>query len=116
MAAKNIEAIYPLSPMQQGMLFHTLLAQEKGQYLVQLSCVMEGGFDVTAFKRAWQSTIDRHPILRTEFAWDRLNEPMQIVRRRVRLPWLDLDWRNMTEAEQQEHLERYLREDRDRGF
>ena len=116
MAAKNIEAIYPLSPMQQGMLFHTLLAPEQGQYVAQLSCVIDGGLDVTAFKRAWESTIDRHPILRTEFAWDHLNEPMQIVRRQVRLPWLNLDWSNQTEAGQQAHLEEYLKEDRERGF
>lgn len=54
MSNKNIEAAYPLSPMQQGMLFHTIYAPESGMYFEQLSCTFVGNLNVAAFQRAWQ--------------------------------------------------------------
>jgi surfactin family lipopeptide synthetase C len=81
----KIEAIYPLSPMQQGMLFHTLYTPESGVYFEQLCFTLNGddrhpGLDVAAFERAWQSLIDRHPALRTVFAWETRDKPLQVVR------------------------------------
>ena len=61
----NIEAIYPLSPMQQGMLFHSLYTPESGVYFEQLCFTLHGDLDIAAFERAWQSLIDRHQALRT---------------------------------------------------
>ena len=58
---KNIEAFYPLSPMQQGMFFHSLDASESGAYLQQVSCVLRGKLDVPAFEKAWQQIVNRHP-------------------------------------------------------
>jgi hypothetical protein len=62
---KNVEAIYPLSPMQQGMLFHTLYAPNSGMYFEQLVCTLRGTLDVQAFQTAWQRVVERHPVLRT---------------------------------------------------
>ena len=86
MSRKNIENIYALSPMQQGILFHALYANEPGVYLVALAWTLHGDLDAAAFARAWQAVCDRHAVLRTAFAWERLDRPVQIVRKRVQLP------------------------------
>ena len=116
MSRNNIEAIYPLSPLQQGILFHTLYAPTSGVYFNQLSCILRGDINIPAFKQAWQEIIDRHAILRTAFVWERRNEPLQVVRQRVNLPWEEYDWRGLPSEEQQVRLNTRLEEDRMRGF
>lgn len=64
---ENIADIYELSPMQQGMLFHTLYAPKSGVYFEQRNCILHGKLNVTAFKQAWQQVVARHPVLRTSF-------------------------------------------------
>ena len=116
MSRKNVEDLYPLSPLQQGLLFHTLYAPASGVYVEQLSCTLGGELDSDAFERAWRQTIDRHPILRTAFVWEGLDEPLQVVRRSVRLPFAQEDWRALAAAEQQERLRAYLKDDLRQGF
>jgi hypothetical protein len=72
-AKNNIESVYPLSPMQRGMLFHSLYAPGSGVYCTQLSCVLEGDLNLEAFEQAWQRVVDTHPILRTAFVWEGLD-------------------------------------------
>jgi amino acid adenylation domain-containing protein/non-ribosomal peptide synthase protein (TIGR01720 family) len=112
----NIEAIYPLSHMQQGMLFHTLLAPQSEVYFDQASWTIQADVNVEAFRNAWRQVVERHPILRTAFLWERRDKPLQIVRRRVELPWEVHDWRDRTPEDQQERLEEYVVSDRARGF
>jgi hypothetical protein len=112
----RIEDIYPLSPMQQGMLFHSLYSPESGLYLSQLSCTFEEGLNESAFVRAWQKMVDRHPIFRTMFVWEGLDEPVQVVYKSLRVPFDCLDWRDAAPADQQTRLEKYLEADRQRGF
>ncbi|ACC81527.1 non-ribosomal peptide synthetase [Nostoc punctiforme] len=114
--SKNIESIYPLSPMQQGMLFHTLYAPETGVYFQQLVCSLNGQLNISAFEQAWQRVIERHPVLRTLFLWENRNKPLQVVRQIVNLPWTNYDWRSLSSIEQQEELENFLQADRDKGF
>src|SRR6185369_4641461 len=113
---RAIEDIYPLSPMQKGMLFHTLFDPEAEEYFEQLSSTFYGDLDVAAFRRAWEHTIQRHPVLRTAVVWERRDEPYQVVYSRVSLPWDEQDWRHLSSAEQQEGLERYVLAQRARGF
>jgi len=116
MDTRNIEDIYPLSPMQQGMLFHSLYAPETGVYFEQSSYTLRGDLNIPAFERAWQRVIDRHPVLRTAFVWEGLDEPLQVVHRRVELPLEKQDWRGLSEDEQETRLEAFLQADRERGF
>ena len=116
MNGENIEDIYELSPMQHGLLFHTLAAPNSGVYFEQLSCTLQGNLDIAAFKRAWQKVVERHPILRTAFYWQDLDRPYQVVYRQVDLPIAQQDWRELSAIEQQERLEVFLQSDRDRGF
>jgi amino acid adenylation domain-containing protein/non-ribosomal peptide synthase protein (TIGR01720 family) len=92
----DIEDIYPLSPMQQGMLFHSLHQPGSGLYVNQLAVDVRN-LDATRLTRAWQQVIARHDMLRTGFIWkDGMARPLQIVYRQVPDP--DglveiLDWR-----------------------
>src|SRR4029079_232292 len=83
----NIEDIYPLSPLQQGILFHCLYAPKSVAYFMQICWTLEGDVQVDAFRHAWQQIVDRHPVLRTRFAWERRDQPLQVVYRKVELPW-----------------------------
>jgi amino acid adenylation domain-containing protein len=114
--SKNIESIYPLSSMQQGMLFHTLYAPESGVYVEQLSCTLNGYLDIPAFEQAWQHVVQRHAVLRTLFVWENRKKPLQVVRKVVDLAWVHEDWRSHSSREQQEKLETFLQSDRAQGF
>ncbi|WP_437759716.1 non-ribosomal peptide synthase/polyketide synthase [Sorangium sp. So ce1389] len=115
-ASRALEDIYPLSPTQLGMLFHTVRDPASGDYVEQLTFRSPGGLQVDAFKEAWQKVIARHTIFRTSFAWEGLARPLQIVHGHVPLPWTELDWRGVPAREQEERLASFLEEDRRRGF
>ncbi|MBD1924288.1 amino acid adenylation domain-containing protein [Microcoleus sp. FACHB-831] len=116
MGKGNVEDFYPISPMQQGMLFHTIYEPNSGVYFEQLSCTIQGNLNVEFFQRAWQQVIDRHPILRTCFIWEGIKEPVQAVQRQVKLPWQQYDWQEIPTTEQQQKLEFFLQADREQGF
>ena len=113
---ENIEDIYELSHMQQGMLFHTLYAPESGIYFEQMSCTLRGSLNVKAFKSAWQQVAERHPVFRTSFLWEDLEKPLQVVHRQVEVPWIQQDWRGLAPDKRQQKLENFLLEDRKQGF
>ncbi len=114
--SQNVEDIYPLTPLQEGMLFHTLGAPGSGVYLERLSCELRGDLDPAAFRRAWEETLARHPVLRTAFLWQGLDRPVQVVRRTVRLPWQEEDWRSLSLEEREARLAAFLDDDLRRGF
>ncbi|MGH8473947.1 MAG: condensation domain-containing protein, partial [Gammaproteobacteria bacterium] len=105
---KDIEAIYPLSPSQQGMLIETLSAPRSGIHVEQSVLRLDSDFDLKAFTQAWQQVMERHPVLRTAFVWEDLEEPLQTVLRRVKLPLKRQDWRSLAPSQQRERLEHYL--------
>ena len=112
----NIEDIYRLTPLQQGMLFHSLYEPEAEVGYEQTSCRLEGELDVAAFARAWSTVVQRHTILRTAFVWEGVKEPLQVVRREVTLPLHQEDWRDVSEQDQQTRLREYLKAERERGI
>jgi len=113
---KNIESIYPLSPMQEGMLFHSRYAPESGIYFKQLVYTISGNLNISAFKQAWQRVVDRHSALRTLFVWENLERPLQIVRKQVNLPWSEDNWYLLSSTEQEKRLENLLIAEQKQGF
>ncbi|MEW5925951.1 MAG: non-ribosomal peptide synthase/polyketide synthase [Gemmatimonadota bacterium] len=113
---RGVEDVFPLSPMQEGMLFHALYAPESGVYVGQFGFAMEGPLDADALERAWQGALARHDALRAGFAWEGVPRPLQVVRREARLPFLREDWRGLDEDERRARLERWLEADRAAGF
>jgi amino acid adenylation domain-containing protein/non-ribosomal peptide synthase protein (TIGR01720 family) len=114
-ADREIEDIYPLAPVQEGMLFYTLLTPESGAYVTQAVYELEG-LNVEAMKRAWQRVLDRHPVLRTAFVWKNLDNPLQIVRRRVDLRITEEDWRGLSPGARKERFDNFLKAESSRGF
>ena len=113
---KTIENIYPLSPMQQGMLFHSLYAPNSGAYVIQVSYELHGSLDIAAFEKAWQDLVNRHGVLRTAFVWEKLEKPLQVVGKQVKCPITHLDWCNYSTSEQQQQLTILLQNQREQGF
>jgi amino acid adenylation domain-containing protein/non-ribosomal peptide synthase protein (TIGR01720 family) len=112
----KVEDIYPLSPMQQGLLFHSLYEAGTGTYYEQMSCRIDGDLKVEDFKRAWQAVVDRHSILRTSFIWEGLKEPVQVVHQELKLKFREEDWRGDAPAEHSRKLEELLKEEQEQGF
>jgi amino acid adenylation domain-containing protein len=102
---KNVEDIYPLTPLQSGMLFHSLMEPESGIYVSQFTCSLPLDLDVRLFRQACERLVGRHGVLRTAFFWDGLAEPVQVVRKSCALPWQELDWRGLSAEEQQRRFE-----------
>ncbi|MFI6303328.1 non-ribosomal peptide synthase/polyketide synthase [Amycolatopsis thailandensis] len=113
---RDVEDVYPLTPMQAGMVFHSLSQQEERLYFQQVGFVLEGVGDVDALAHAWQHVVDRTPVLRTRIAWEGVPEPVQVVRRRVTVPVTRLDWRAHTPAAQERFWQEVLATDRAEGL
>jgi amino acid adenylation domain-containing protein len=111
----QVEDIYELSPLQQGLLFHTVRAPNAGMYCEQVVYALES-LDVQAFERAWQRAIDRHPVLRTSYHWEDLAKPVQVVHHGVAVPLVQQDWRDVPLDERETRLEALLRADWQQDF
>ena len=95
-----IEDLYALSPLQAGLLFHTLYAPRSGAYVVQILATIAEPVAPERLIAAWRHAIARHPILRTGFAWQGLAEPVQVVHQEAQLPVEQLDWRTQSGSAQ----------------
>jgi hypothetical protein len=94
---------YPLSPIQQGILFHSS-APQANLYVEQFSCVFAGDLDPDRFARVWQRLIDRHTLLRTAFVEDAQGRAVQVVLGAAALRIERDDWSHLEEAAQQEKM------------
>ncbi|MEP6743439.1 MAG: amino acid adenylation domain-containing protein [bacterium] len=112
----NLEDLYELSPMQQGMLFHSIYSPESGVYFEQSLFTIKGDLKVSAFQDAWQKVVDRHSILRTSFLWEDLASPVQVVHRHVDVGIGKHDWRNLSADEREQQLQSFIAADRGRDF
>ncbi|MBC8953654.1 non-ribosomal peptide synthase/polyketide synthase [Xenorhabdus sp. PB62.4] len=86
----NIQDIYALSPLQDGILFHHLLEDEGDPYLLTRQIVFANRFLLDRYLTALQQVVDRHDILRTVFIWQGLSVPAQVVLRQVTLSVIEL--------------------------
>ena len=113
---RGVEDLYPLSPLQEGLHFHAIYGGGSESYQAQGAQRLEGPLDVDLLRRAWAEVAARHPILRTAFLWEGLPRPLQRVDAAVEVPWTLGDWSGLSEAEQEAALERFMAEDRVRGY
>ncbi|MFB9683728.1 non-ribosomal peptide synthetase [Amycolatopsis plumensis] len=113
---RTVEDIYPLTPMQSGMVFHSLVDGAAGTYLNQVRLRLTGIADPERLARAWQQVVADTPVLRTRVVWEGLDEPVQVVERSVTLPVVHLDWTALDDDERAREQERFLEADRAEGF
>ncbi len=113
---QKIENIYRLSPLQEGMLFHSLSDTDAGQYVEQALCTLVGDLDPAALRRGWETALARHPVLRASFHWEEVDRPVQVVYQKVELPWREEDWRGLPEEAQAARLDALVDSDRRLGF
>ncbi|MGX9378451.1 non-ribosomal peptide synthase/polyketide synthase [Pseudomonas sp. JQ36] len=99
LATRQVADVYPLSAMQQGMLFHSLYEQATGDYINQVRLDVEG-LDPQRFQQAWQAAVDNHDILRSSFVWQgELARPVQVVHKQLDMPFRVLDWRDRDDCQ-----------------
>ena len=114
-AHEGLQDLYVASPMQQGMLFHSLSSGDSALFVTQITCALRGPLNRPAFRQAWQEVIDAEPVFRTAFAvfGDGVH---QVVSQKVRAVVQEIDCRHLSASERQERLEHFVDEDRRRGF
>ncbi len=113
---ENVEDIYELTPVQKGILFHSLYDPQLSLYFFQTRFALRGQLNVDAFEQAWEKVIERHTILRTSFHWQNLEKPLQVVFKQVKIPLKQQDYRHIDANEQQLILKSFLASDRNSGF
>ncbi|WP_262418133.1 non-ribosomal peptide synthetase [Streptomyces sp. SP2-10] len=113
---RDVEDVHPLTPMQSGMLFHSLLDPGGRTYVNQVQLVLSGVTDPHALATAWQHTADANPVLRTHLVWQETPEPLQVVRHRATVPVTHHDWSGRPADDGARDLDRLLAEDREAGI
>ncbi|MFD4949823.1 amino acid adenylation domain-containing protein, partial [Streptomyces sp. NPDC058409] len=114
---KGIADVLPLAPLQEGLLFHALYDEQAlDVYTTQLSSLVEGRLNAAALKAAASTVVDRHANLRAGFVHEGLRQPVQVIPRKVELPWQEVDFTGLDSAEQEAAVEKWLGRDRARRF
>ncbi|MBU8567942.1 amino acid adenylation domain-containing protein [Virgibacillus pantothenticus] len=84
--SKNVEDILALTPIQQGILYESLLHEHPSLYLEQLSIYLSGMINKDSFEKAWKFVADSNELLRTVFIWEGLQKPIQIILKSNEIP------------------------------
>ncbi|MBT8086847.1 MAG: alpha/beta fold hydrolase [Gammaproteobacteria bacterium] len=113
---ENVDDIYPLSPMQRLMLMHSIRVPGSSTLSNQFRYRVSGRLDAGRFDDAWRHVIHRHAALRTAFAWEGVNEPLQVVRSTVHLPVKHISLDGLGADEKAQQLAQLEQADRQRGF
>ncbi|WP_168232014.1 non-ribosomal peptide synthetase [Pseudomonas veronii] len=114
--ASVIEDVYPLTPMQEGLLLHTLLEPGTGLYYMQDRYRIDSTLDPERFAQAWQAVIARHEALRASFCWNVGEDMLQVIHQPGSTPIEYLDWSADPESEQEPRLQALLKAEREAGF
>lgn len=113
---QDVEDLHPLSPLQEGLLFHTLSDPDSRMYFNQTLATLVGELDESAFRRAWALVVEHHPVLRSFFVWEGVERPVQVVKRSAEMPIEVQDWRGCSAEQREERIEALRRADLARGF
>nr|WP_269671021.1 non-ribosomal peptide synthetase [Paenibacillus sp. 481] len=129
----DLENVYALTPMQKGMLFHSLIDADSGAYFEQMTFDLQGSFNLELFKQSFRELIERHQIFRTNFYSDWQGQPLQIVYRSKEIEFIVEDLRGLratavagdklelvSDTEHDDYMTSYLadyaRRDKEKGF
>ncbi len=110
LAREVVERVYPLLPLQAGMLYHELMSPGVSPYHRQVRFSLEGEVDPALCEVAWNALLARHPLLRSVFDYERTAQPVQVV---LKAQSAEFHWE---EAATDARIERWRRDDALRGF
>ncbi|MBC6447459.1 non-ribosomal peptide synthetase [Actinokineospora xionganensis] len=117
MTKPGIADVLPLSPLQEGLLFHSLFDEQGVDvYTVQLLFDLDGALDTAALRAAARALLRRHPNLRAAFRHEKLNQPVQVIPREIDPPWSEVDLSELDGAAQAAELDRLIAADRATRF
>ncbi|MGW3210311.1 amino acid adenylation domain-containing protein [Streptomyces sp. NPDC001135] len=113
----RLEGILPLSPLQQGLLFHAQYdTQGPDAYTMQFVLDIEGGLDTGALREACAAVLRRHPGLRAAFRYRKNGEPVQLIPAALKPDWSEIDLSDLPAGERGAEADRVAAEDRARRF
>ena len=112
----GLEDAYPLTPVQEGMLFHVLADPDPALYRDQGLATLRGTLHTAAFRAVWRRLVERHGALRTSFLWRGLERPIQRVHRHVEPKIEEIDWSGLESEEAERRVQERLEEDRVRAM
>ncbi|MGB5292422.1 MAG: condensation domain-containing protein, partial [Lysobacterales bacterium] len=108
----GLDNAYPLTPLQQGMLYEALKSPDSSVYIAYIVIDITGELDSALLKNAWQHAVQQHETLRTRFLWEGLEEPLQLVNSSVELDWVECDSSQVTSSPSESPLEYWLNHER----
>jgi len=111
----KVEAIYPLSHIQQGLLFNHL-SDNEDLGLLHVHSVLEGNLNIENLKKAWNAVTLRHEVLRTSVHWKKIEKPLLVVRPNKDIEWLTQDFSNIKIENQANEIEKFKTIDKEKGI
>ncbi|HEV2374815.1 MAG TPA: amino acid adenylation domain-containing protein, partial [Streptosporangiaceae bacterium] len=108
--------VWPLTSMQAGMLFHSLLEEDRGAYVQQMVWRLPAHTDRDRLTAAWHTVVNAHDALRVCFRWADRTVPAQVIAPAVNVDCATLDWSTAGREEVERNLSSFLAVDRARSF
>ena len=116
MKLENVSDVYPLSPMQEGILFHAVSEPELGAYVNQAVVTIRGTIDPQRFNNSVQQVFSKFDALKTAIIWNEVDQPLQIVRDNVQFPFESRNWQAGSIDQRRQDLLTLLTEQKTIGF
>ena len=110
----DLDNLYPQTPVQQGMVFHSLYNPD--DYITQMDWSLEGELNHDAFQQAWNALLMQFDILRTSFHQSLNGKPIQCLHHTLNIPWTFHDWQKLTPEEQQQAFAQLKTQDQHQAF
>jgi amino acid adenylation domain-containing protein/non-ribosomal peptide synthase protein (TIGR01720 family) len=113
----QVEDVWPLSPLAEGLLFHAAFDEQGPDvYVAQHILGLAGELDAGLLRDSWRALLGRHAVLRASFQHRKSGAPVQIIARHVDTPWQQADLSGLNDADAAAETERLARLDRERRF
>ncbi len=112
----QISDIYTLSPMQEGMLFYTLLDNKSNVYFEQMVLNIEGNIDIKLFEESFNKVINKYDVLRTVFVHEGVKKPVQVILKDIKTAIHYEDIMALEKEKKEEYVEEYKQKDKEKGF
>ncbi len=112
-----LDEVWPLSPMQAGMLYHASFDDDAPDiHVIQQSQIIDGPLDAERFRISWEALLGRHAALRASFQRRKTGESVQLITRKVTLPWAEFDLSDLTEEDAQAEIDAIAEKERFKRF